>query len=394
MTSDGAVLVVSLVFFTAIGAAFGSFANVCIHRLPRGESLVSPPSRCPSCGRPIAFYDNVPVLAWLWLRGRCRSCGARISARYPIVEAIVAALFLVGAVRYGVSIEAVAFGLLSVSSVILIVTDWEARILPDEITLGGIVLGLGLAALHDLTQRAPGVRFVPRHSAILDGIQGALLGAALLMVVRLGYQFFIGAEGMGLGDVKMIASIGSILGSLGVLVTLFFASAAGALVGFGAVVLRRLLWGRSLGALRRGALTPREAASRHGLLLDGDGRVLVSGRRFSEIPGAAPVGELFGKTSDTGRRIVAFLRLARRRARHGVSTESTRVSLDDGENFFRVLAAHGEPTPEGLLVLLSRSDVPFGIFLALGSLVAFLFGRALLTWLLGWVPPLWSKLLP
>ena len=134
-------------FFFATGAIVGSFANVCIHRLPRGASVVQPGSRCPACGAPIAFYDNVPVVSWLVLGGRCRRCRAPISARYPLVETLVALLFLAAGFLYGPTLVAASAALLAGACVILAATDLEARTLPDEVTLE--------SALKLLTEKRP-----------------------------------------------------------------------------------------------------------------------------------------------------------------------------------------------------------------------------------------------
>ena len=146
---------VLLGLFFATGAIVGSFANVCIHRLPRGDSVVHPGSHCPACGAPIAFYDNVPVVSWLVLRGRCRRCGAPIDTRYPAVEMLVALLFLAAGLLYGPTLVAASAALLGAGCVILAATDLEARTLPDEVTFGTLGCGLLLAALRDRAARGP-----------------------------------------------------------------------------------------------------------------------------------------------------------------------------------------------------------------------------------------------
>ncbi len=143
--ADGVILGL----FFATGAIVGSFANVCIHRLPRGASVVHPGSHCPACGAPIAFYDNVPVVSWLVLRGRCRRCGAPIDIRYPVVEMLVALLFLAAGLLYGPTLVAASAALLSAACVILAATDLEARTLPDEVTFSTLGCGVLLAALRD-----------------------------------------------------------------------------------------------------------------------------------------------------------------------------------------------------------------------------------------------------
>lgn len=362
-----------------VGTLVGSFANVCIHRLPRGESVVTPRSRCPACGAPISWYDNVPVVSWLLLRGRCRRCGSRISARYPMIEATVGALFFFAALFWGPTPLAASAAFLSAAGVILVVTDLQSRVLPDEVTLGTMLIGFLLAGLRDVLARSPETPFRFGGSYVAESLLGAAFGALLLLGVRAGYQAVRGVEGMGLGDVKMIAMIGAFTGPAGVLLTLFFASLAGSFVGVGLALARRVSWSRSA----RLPAPPADAAAaafsiaeRAGLLLDDAGRVTAAGPRWREIPGAAAVGAPLSSSGPPARPLKAFVRLARRRARGGRATEYGRLALDDGEDFFRVLAVRAMPVPGGLIVLLARADIPFGVFLAFGSWAAFVVGRA------------------
>ena len=389
--ADGVVLG----FFFAIGAVVGSFANVCIHRLPRGASVVRPSSRCPACGAPIAFFDNVPVLSWLALRGRCRRCGARISIRYPAVELLVALLFLAAGLLYGPTLVAASAALLSAACVILAATDLEARTLPDEVTFSTLGCGLVLAALRDRAARGslrPSALPLA-ESHLLEAVLGALLGAALLEGVRRAYARLRGQEGMGGGDVKMLAMAGAFTGPAGVFFTLFLASLAGTAVAGGAALARALRWSFESRRARRSSSEARAVAARAGLLVGEDGRVLSASGRFREIPGAAAEGTLLAADPRAAGRLLAFVRLARARARRGARTATGRLALDDGADFFRVLAARAEATPGGLLVLLARADVPFGVFLACGALGAFAAGHALWEALAAGVP--WvPRLLP
>src|SRR5690606_33183917 len=125
-----------------LGAVVGSFLNVVIHRLPRGESIVRPGSRCPACGRPVRPWDNVPVLGWLWLRGRCRDCGVRIPVRYPLVEAATALLFALIALRFGPSLSALLWMAFGAALLAAAAIDYDHRVIPDEISLGGLAVGL------------------------------------------------------------------------------------------------------------------------------------------------------------------------------------------------------------------------------------------------------------
>jgi leader peptidase (prepilin peptidase)/N-methyltransferase len=197
-----------------LGAAFGSFLNVCIYRLPRGESLLHPPSTCPACGTRIAWYDNIPILGWVMLAGKCRRCGARISVQYPLIEILVAALWGCAAWGYGITwqgLSAAVFGTLLLG---IAVTDARHYIIPDEFTWGGLVLGLllGLAG---------------GWPALGQAALGAAVGFGLLYLVAWGGEKVFRKEAMGGGDIKMMAMVGAFVGWQGVLLTIF----GGALLG-------------------------------------------------------------------------------------------------------------------------------------------------------------------
>lgn len=209
-------LVVAIVL--SLGLCFGSFLNVVIHRLPRGESLAHPPSRCGSCGHGIRPWHNVPVFGWLLLRGRCADCLARISPRYPMVELGGGALTLLAAFAFDTPVESAAalFVLLSLFAVFFI--DLEHRIIPDEISLGGTVLGLVLS-------------FWTR--GFLSALIGAATGAGGLLLVALAYKKVRGRDGLGMGDVKLAAMLGAFLGVPGLVLTVLLASFGGTLLGLG-----------------------------------------------------------------------------------------------------------------------------------------------------------------
>jgi len=216
-------------FGVAVAALFGltvgSFLNVVVHRLPLRESLVTPRSRCPSCGAPIAAFDNVPVLSWLALRGRCRRCRAPISVRYPAIELANAALWAL-AFRFAPSWGDLASGLLLASACLaLMAIDYDHQILPDAITLPGIAAGLALSFASVL--RTP-----------VSALLGAALGAGGLFLVAFAYEKVAGHEGMGLGDVKMLGMVGAFLGPAGVLVTILAASVSGSVVGLALILFR------------------------------------------------------------------------------------------------------------------------------------------------------------
>jgi leader peptidase (prepilin peptidase) / N-methyltransferase len=228
------------------GLLIGSFLNVCIYRLPRDLSVVRPRSRCVACQRPIAWYDNVPVLSYLLLRGRCRYCQARISPRYPMVELLTGALFFVYILRMGVTPAAIKYCLLGAMLVALGFTDLEQRILPDEFTVGGTVVGLVLSwfiEVRDVMAHvlflmfgiAPGRRVLSCSEALLGGLFPALL----LWLGGYIYEKVRRREGMGFGDVKMILMVGSFLGLQGSLLTLIFGSVAGSVIGIAYVKLTR-----------------------------------------------------------------------------------------------------------------------------------------------------------
>ncbi len=216
------------VYAALLGLIAGSYLNVVIHRLPRGLSTVRPRPACPACGTPMGARDNLPVLSFLLLRGRCRSCGAPIAWRYPLVEAATAALCVACLERFGLSLAAVAAALFCCLMIALGLIDLEHYILPDRLTLPGIVVGLALQ---------PWLPWGGLRPAIL----GALLGAGLLLALYGAWYLLRREEGMGLGDVKMLALIGAFLGWQATLVTLFFASLLGAVTGLA------LMWRSGLG---------------------------------------------------------------------------------------------------------------------------------------------------
>jgi len=214
-----------IAILAVLGLAVGSFLNVCIHRIPRGQSLNSPPSRCPFCEYRLRWIDNIPVLSYLLLGGRCRKCRARISIRYPIVELITMALFVIHGVVFGWSALLVPRLAFACAMVVLFAVDLEHQLLPNAITLPGIVVGLIASAVLP-----PG---------IVDALIGAAIGGGVLWLIGEAYFRYSGQEGMGGGDVKMLAMIGAFLGWKLVLVTLVLSSVAGSLIGLSVIVLRK-----------------------------------------------------------------------------------------------------------------------------------------------------------
>ena len=226
----------------AFGLIFGSFLNVCIYRLPRDLSVVSPGSACPSCEQPIRFYDNIPVLSWLILLGRCRNCKARITPRYLVIELLTGCLFLACYWYFGLTLATLKFCTFGFLLLGLIFTDAETFLLPDSLTLTGLGLGLAFSLLvpvNDLaSQLLPGVISLPVSSEIsgrllslLDSGLGAIVGASFIYGVGAIYLRARGVEGMGFGDVKLMAMIGAFLGVKLTIFTIFAASLAGSMFG-------------------------------------------------------------------------------------------------------------------------------------------------------------------
>jgi len=202
-----------------LGAIIGSFLNVCVHRLPRQQSVAWPPSACPNCGHMLAWYENIPVLSYLVLRARCRKCRAPISARYPIIEALSALMFLVGMWYYGPSLLLAQRLLFGCVLIVLFAIDLEHHLLPNVITLPAIAIGFIFSFFTE-----------PGWVASLIGIG---LGGGLLFAVAEAYYRIRNEEGLGMGDVKMLAMIGAFLGWKLTIVALMMASFTGTLVGIG-----------------------------------------------------------------------------------------------------------------------------------------------------------------
>jgi leader peptidase (prepilin peptidase)/N-methyltransferase len=210
--SPGLVLV-----FAGLGLIFGSFLNVCIYRLPRRESLNRPRSHCTSCARSLAWYENLPVISWLALRGRCRGCGARISVMYPLIELATAGVFVGGLLVFGLTPLLVVRLAFACALIVLFMIDLQHQILPNVITLPGIVVGF-MASFF----------FPPGW---LSSLIGLVAGGGVLLLIAEAYYRTRGHEGLGMGDVKMLAMIGAFLGWPLMLLTLVLASFAGSLVG-------------------------------------------------------------------------------------------------------------------------------------------------------------------
>ena len=211
----------------ALGAIVGSFLNVVIHRYPREESIVFPPSRCPHCGTNIKPYDNVPILAWLWLRGRCRACREPITARYPLVELANALFYAAAFQRTGLTPGFLAIAALVSMTIVLIYIDLDIQILPDVVDLPGIAIGLLIGYTH-MGALYPDLMLA---RTLLESVAGAAAGAGVLLAIALAYKLIRKVEGMGMGDVKMMAMLGAVIGWEPLFPLFLIASVAGALVG-------------------------------------------------------------------------------------------------------------------------------------------------------------------
>ncbi|MBI5560733.1 MAG: prepilin peptidase [Deltaproteobacteria bacterium] len=222
---------IAYIFIFAFAAAVGSFLNVCICRIPIGKSIISPGSRCPSCACPILFYDNIPVVSYILLLGRCRRCRERISFEYPFVEVLTGfmALFLYG--RFGLTPIVFVYFLLIASLIVITFIDLSHRIIPDVISLPGIAAGIILSGLLSYPAMYPGV---------IDSRAGILAGGGILLIISVFYSLLTGHAGMGGGDVKLLAMVGAFLGWRGVFFTLFAGSLAGAAMG----LILMLFWGK------------------------------------------------------------------------------------------------------------------------------------------------------
>ncbi len=209
-----------------LGLFIGSFLNVCIYRIPKGESVVWPPSHCPTCGERIKPYDNIPVVSYFLLKGRCRNCGERISWQYPAVELLTGVLTAATVCKFGVSFSSLYYLLLAYYLIVVSFIDLKTMEVPVRLSYGTLLSGLLLSF------------FVPQHS-FKEAVFGASFGAGIILFIIETYYVFTGKEGMGYGDANIMAVVGAFLGWKKVLLTLFLASLVGAAVGITLILLRR-----------------------------------------------------------------------------------------------------------------------------------------------------------
>ncbi len=228
-------------YFAAViflfGACVGSFLNVCVHRIPLEESVVHPRSRCPTCRRTIAWYDNVPLVSWLVLRARCRHCKASISPRYILIELLVASLFLGLWLLYGFSALTLVYWLVISGLVIATFIDFEHMIIPDRISLGGIAAGLIISPLLPSLHGAEGA-----VQALLRSAIGVAAGSGSLYAVAIIGGWIFKKDAMGLGDVKLLGAIGGFLGWQAVIFTIIVSSFLGSIVGITLILTGNRKW--------------------------------------------------------------------------------------------------------------------------------------------------------
>ena len=238
-----------IVFYSVLGLIVGSFLNVCIYRIPLGKSVVFPRSRCTKCDTQIPFYDNIPVLSFILLRGKCRFCFAPISLQYPFVELLTGAVFLVCGLHWNFAPPAYVNTLFISVTTILVFTDFHHRILPNILTLPGVVAGILLSPFQDpavymdpISVRIANLFEYATARAVLPwagSISGFMIGGGVLLVVGLGYQKLRKRQGLGMGDVKMMAMVGAFLGWRLTFLTIFAGSLLGLLAGIYLIVFHK-----------------------------------------------------------------------------------------------------------------------------------------------------------
>lgn len=211
-------ILIFLLFIFFLGSCIGSFLNVCIYRIPAGESIISPGSRCPHCQTTIRWYQNIPILSYLFLCGRCGACRFRISPRYPLVEALTGLLFVLVLLRFGFQWATPVYWLFMAALVAITFIDLDHQIIPDLISLPGIPIGFACTFL------------LPQISWI-ESLIGTLLGGGSLYLVAAGYELLTKKEGMGGGDIKLLAMIGAFMGWKAIFPVIFLSSLIGSLVG-------------------------------------------------------------------------------------------------------------------------------------------------------------------
>jgi leader peptidase (prepilin peptidase)/N-methyltransferase len=217
----------ALLVLFVVGAFIGSFLNVCIYRLPRGESVVWPGSHCPSCNQPVAPYDNVPLLSYFLLLGKCRRCRAPISMQYPLVEVLNGLVYVLVAWRFGLTWPAMAYAAFCSALIVISGIDLEHQIIPDRITLPGLAIGLVAAAT-----------ILP--ITLVNAVIGVAVGGGLLWLLAWLSPYLFGKEGMGGGDIKLMGMVGAFLGWKPALLTIMLGAIAGSVLGITLIAIKLL----------------------------------------------------------------------------------------------------------------------------------------------------------
>lgn len=238
-----------MVFSFIFGSVVGSFLNVCIHRFPLEKSVVTPPSACPKCGQRIVWSDNIPILSWIMLGARCRGCATPISWRYPAVEALTGLVFLLVFLKHGLSPVTPFYMLLSAGLIVLIFTDLEHWIIPNEVTFGGMALGILWSLVVMAMGPASGGYIDGTYEGVFDAFIGLAVGGGIILAIDFMSAVVFKKPGMGMGDTKLLAMLGTFFGWKGALFIIMAASIIGSVVGIPLLLLKG-----------RGAKTPDETA--------------------------------------------------------------------------------------------------------------------------------------
>ncbi len=213
------------IFLTSVGAAVGSFLNVLIFRIPEGQSIVLPSSHCPNCGHAIRFYDNIPIISYLILRGKCRDCHEKISVQYPVVEAVTALMSLLLLLKFGLSFKYLSSFIFTCALIVITFIDLRHQIIPDVISLPGIPVFFFLAVFF-------------MNLTVWESLLGILIGGGCLFAIAFLYEIITKREGMGGGDIKLLAMLGAFLGWKSLFFILFVSSLLGAIVGVSAMIIK------------------------------------------------------------------------------------------------------------------------------------------------------------
>ncbi len=378
----------SVAFLT--GLVIGSFLNVVIYRLPLGMDLVKPPSSCPGCGTQIRWFDNVPVLGWIWLLGRCRQCRSPISIRYPLVELLTGCLFLLAWTQYGDHRPTGVLVALALAAFVAIsFIDLDHRIIPDKITKPGMVLAVAAAPFsHLFTERCP-AGFLPLElpqavDALCWSVGGLIVGGGVILVVRAVGSWFLGKEAMGLGDMKLLALTGALLGPIDSVYVLILGCLAGAVIGGVAFAIGRR---RAMGCAVKATVGDQEVSFDRAQVREG--HVLLPG-------GPTPADG----APEPGRQLRLEMLLPSMRILEDedalVSIKGALESVDPDGTWHVRLASPSRGKAAQLaqerLDFFSQSYryIPFGPFLCLGATAMLLYGTAV-TWFIRVGYPDWAR---